>query len=197
MSSSDSGPYLADAAASSVLSRSEVYETSGPLDAARSTQRRRISYFMLFRLAMLAAFTALAAARQAVLGRAGWDVNENGLFGAPAIRVLTSAARHASVDRALRFLGIGDRNLVPLELDTDDRVTVEGFERALAESDAPTIVVLDAAATPAMAHRMERVESLADELFVLMTLGDDRAVRATYVAGVPAFQTISLSRPAQ
>ena len=46
------------------------------------------------------------------------------------------------------------------------------------------LVVLDASATPAMAHRMETVEGdLAEELFVLMTMGDDRAVRATYVAG--------------
>ncbi len=45
------------------------------------------------------------------------------------------------------------------------------------------IVVLDATATPAMALRMEVVRSLADELFLLQTLGDDRAVRETYVAG--------------
>ena len=44
--------------------------------------------------------------------------------------------------------------------------------------------MLDASATPAMAHRMETVEGdLAEELFVLMTMGDDRAVRATYIAG--------------
>ena len=49
-----------------------------------------------------------------------------------------------------------------------------------AEAD---VIVLDANATPAMAHRMERIESLAGELFVLMTLGDDRCVRATYVMG--------------
>lgn len=50
-------------------------------------------------------------------------------------------------------------------------------------SDAD-ITVLDARATPAMAHRMETVDGdLAEELFVLMTLGDDRATRATYVAG--------------
>ena len=53
--------------------------------------------------------------------------------------------------------------------------------RARAEAD---LVVLDARATPAMAHRMETIEGdLAEELFVLMTMGDDRAVRATYVAG--------------
>jgi guanine deaminase len=47
------------------------------------------------------------------------------------------------------------------------------------------MVVLDARATPAMAHRMEVVGTLEDELFVLMTLGDDRSIRQTYVAGVP------------
>lgn len=47
------------------------------------------------------------------------------------------------------------------------------------------LVVLDAKATPAMALRMETVKSLAEELFVLQTLGDDRAVRETYVAGRP------------
>jgi guanine deaminase len=46
------------------------------------------------------------------------------------------------------------------------------------------LVVLDAKATPAMAHRMETIEGdLDEELFVLMTLGDDRAVRETYVQG--------------
>jgi guanine deaminase len=48
------------------------------------------------------------------------------------------------------------------------------------------LVVLDAQATPAMRIRMERVETLAEELFLLQTLGDDRAVVETYVAGSPA-----------
>lgn len=48
------------------------------------------------------------------------------------------------------------------------------------EADA---VVLDARATPAMAHRMERATTLEEELFVLTTMGDDRAVAATYVMG--------------
>ncbi len=50
------------------------------------------------------------------------------------------------------------------------------------------LAVLDARATPAMAHRMEVARSLEDELFVLMTLGDDRAVRQTYIAGTPALK---------
>jgi guanine deaminase len=48
------------------------------------------------------------------------------------------------------------------------------------------LVVLDARATPAMAHRMETVRTLEEELFLLMTMGDDRAVRQTYIAGRPA-----------
>jgi guanine deaminase len=48
------------------------------------------------------------------------------------------------------------------------------------------IIVLDARATPGMALRMETVTTLAEELFLLQTLGDDRAVREVYVAGKPA-----------
>jgi guanine deaminase len=62
-------------------------------------------------------------------------------------------------------------------LGLDDRI---GALEAGREAD---IVVLDCRATPAMAHRAERVATLEEELFLLMTLGDDRAVRATYVAG--------------
>ena len=47
------------------------------------------------------------------------------------------------------------------------------------------LVVLDARATPAMAHRMEVTRDLEEELFVLMIMGDDRAVRQTYIAGRP------------
>lgn len=57
----------------------------------------------------------------------------------------------------------------------------------LAPGSDADVVVLDARATPAMAHRLETVRgNLEDELFALMTLGDDRAIRATYVAGAMA-----------
>ncbi|MEO1249940.1 MAG: amidohydrolase family protein, partial [Pseudomonadota bacterium] len=63
-------------------------------------------------------------------------------------------------------------------LGLDDRIG------SLAPGRYADIAVLDSRATPAMAHRAETVEgSLEEELFILMTLGDDRAVRATYVAG--------------
>ncbi|TPN89883.1 guanine deaminase [Mesorhizobium sp. CU2] len=60
----------------------------------------------------------------------------------------------------------------------------------LDEGTDADIVVLDANATPAMRLRMETVETLAEELFLLQTLGDDRAVREVYVAGRPAKSAI-------
>ncbi len=55
----------------------------------------------------LAHLTCLAAARQHVLRAAGWDVEDDGLAGAPPVRVLAGQHRHVSIDRALRFLGLG------------------------------------------------------------------------------------------
>ena len=89
--------------------------------------------------------TALAAARHAVLARVGWDVEADGLSGAPAIRVLANAHHHASVTRALRLLGLGANCIVPLGGETPGKVGAEVLRSALAEaSGAPTIVVLNA-----------------------------------------------------
>ena len=93
----------------------------------------------------LAHVTCLAAARHRVLARAGWDVEVEGLAGAPRIRILTSALRHSSVDRAVRFLGIGTRSLQAIAVDDAGVVQADALRLALAESTAPTIVVLDAA----------------------------------------------------
>lgn len=54
---------------------------------------------------------------------------------------------------------------------------------SLTQGQMADFVVLDSRATPAMAHRAERLNDIAEELFLLMTLGDDRAIAATYVAG--------------
>ncbi len=54
---------------------------------------------------------------------------------------------------------------------------------SLAPGSAADLVVLNARATPAMALRMERAETLAEELFILQIMGDDRAIAQTYVAG--------------
>lgn len=93
--------------------------------------------------AQMAHATCLAAARHAVLRDAGWDVEARGLAGAPPIRILANGERHASVDRAVRFMGLGSDNIEPLAT-TDGRVAPETLGAALSASRAPTIVVLQA-----------------------------------------------------
>ena len=66
--------------------------------------------------AQMANFTALAAARHHVLAHAGWDVERDGLQGAPKIRVVVGAKRHGTIDRALRMLGLGaPTDIVPVD----------------------------------------------------------------------------------
>ncbi len=93
----------------------------------------------------LAHFTCLAAARASVLEKVGWNINEDGLFGAPAIRVLTSEHRHGSVDRAVRYLGLGNKSLEALMTDASGRILVSDLKRVLHHTAGPTILVLNAA----------------------------------------------------
>jgi glutamate/tyrosine decarboxylase-like PLP-dependent enzyme len=86
----------------------------------------------------MAHVTALAAARTHLLEAAGWEVARDGLYGAPRIRVLVGAKRHATVDRALRLLGMG----APEVVDADDqgRMLTASLRAALASGTGPTIV---------------------------------------------------------
>ncbi|MBU2340824.1 MAG: aspartate aminotransferase family protein [Alphaproteobacteria bacterium] len=93
----------------------------------------------------LAHMTCLAAARHALLARVGWDVEQDGLTGAPPIRVLATEQRHGSIERALRFLGLGTRSLEALATGPDGRLGPEVLREALARGGGPTILVLDAA----------------------------------------------------
>src|SRR5262249_47490273 len=63
--------------------------------------------FALVSGCQMAHTTCLAAARHSLLARRGWDVEQQGLFGAPPIRILSSAERHGSFERSLRLLGLG------------------------------------------------------------------------------------------
>jgi aromatic-L-amino-acid decarboxylase len=94
--------------------------------------------------AQMAHVTCLAAARHAMLARRGWDVERQGLSGAPRVRVLASADRHGSVDRALRLLGLGTGCLEPLAVDEGGRVQRPVLAEALSRSGDPAIVVLQA-----------------------------------------------------
>jgi glutamate/tyrosine decarboxylase-like PLP-dependent enzyme len=88
---------------------------------------------------------SLAAARHHVLSLAGWDVEADGLIGAPRVRVVATSERHATIDRALRFIGLGARSLEPVATDAQGRIDVVDLARVLASAvPGPTIVVLQA-----------------------------------------------------
>ncbi|HEX8909012.1 MAG TPA: aminotransferase class V-fold PLP-dependent enzyme [Anaeromyxobacteraceae bacterium] len=90
--------------------------------------------------ATVANFTALAAARHALLARAGWDVEARGLFGAPPITVVVGAEVHVSVLKALAMLGLGRERVVAVPVDGQGRLRPE----ALPPLAGPTIVCLQA-----------------------------------------------------
>ena len=93
----------------------------------------------------MAHVTCLAAARHAVLARVGWDVNRDGLAGAPAVRIITSSEVHGTITRAVKLLGIGTSNMTVLPSDAALHLTVEALGEALArDAGRPTIVVLQA-----------------------------------------------------
>jgi glutamate/tyrosine decarboxylase-like PLP-dependent enzyme len=90
----------------------------------------------------MANFTGLAAGRDTVLADRGWDVARDGLTGSPRVRVLAGAERHSSVDMALRYLGLGEPELVAA--DVQGRLDAAALRDALAGNDGPTIVCLQA-----------------------------------------------------
>jgi glutamate/tyrosine decarboxylase-like PLP-dependent enzyme len=75
--------------------------------------------------ATMANFTALAAARYALLAREGWNVVEEGLFNAPPIEVVAGAEVHASLLKALNMLGLGRSRIHLVEVDAQGRFRAE------------------------------------------------------------------------
>lgn len=94
--------------------------------------------------AMMANYTCLSTARQAVLARHGWDVNERGLFEAPRIRVAVGRDRHDTIDRAVRFLGLGQDAVLEVATDGQGRLEPAALASALEAGDGPVIVCLQA-----------------------------------------------------
>ena len=90
--------------------------------------------------AQMANFTALAAALHDVLRRVGWDLAADGLWGAPRVRILAGQARHGTIDRALRFLGVGRAAIVEVESDDQGRMKPEALAALLDEGEGPAIV---------------------------------------------------------
>ena len=88
--------------------------------------------------------TALAAARHHVLAAAGWDVERDGLAGAPPLRVVAGGERHVTIDRSLRLLGIGTNAVVVVPVDGQGRMDAAAVREELAREERPTIVCAQA-----------------------------------------------------
>jgi glutamate/tyrosine decarboxylase-like PLP-dependent enzyme len=88
----------------------------------------------------MANFSGLAAARHAVLRHAGWDVEQDGLQGAPVIRVIVGADVHAAALVALRYVGLGRGRAERVPTDDEGRMDPEALARMLDGRTEPTIV---------------------------------------------------------
>jgi glutamate/tyrosine decarboxylase-like PLP-dependent enzyme len=94
--------------------------------------------------AHMANFTALAAGRHEVLRRAGWDVEEWGLEGAPPVHVLIGAEAHVSIHGAVRLLGLGSGRIRPIPADGQGRMRAAPLAEALKGVRGPVIVAAQA-----------------------------------------------------
>jgi len=90
--------------------------------------------------ATMASFTALAAARHAVLERAGWNVEDDGYVGAPPIAVVASDESHVTIFASLQMLGLGRTRVHRVTTDDQGRMRADALRETLARTDGPTIV---------------------------------------------------------
>lgn len=94
--------------------------------------------------ATMANFVGLAAARSEVLRRVGWDVEANGLFGAPPITVLIGDDAHTTIYAGLQYLGLGHDRVRRIRTDEAGRMVPEAFAEAAREASGPVIAILQA-----------------------------------------------------
>jgi glutamate/tyrosine decarboxylase-like PLP-dependent enzyme len=90
--------------------------------------------------ATMASFTALAAARHAVLERAGWHVEDDGYVGAPPIAVVVSDESHVTIFASLQMLGLGRARVHRVATDDQGRMRADALRDTLARIDGPLIV---------------------------------------------------------
>jgi glutamate/tyrosine decarboxylase-like PLP-dependent enzyme len=92
----------------------------------------------------MANFTCLSVARHKVLRDVGWNVEEQGLRDAPRINVIATEERHVTIDRSLRYLGLGTESVQAVETDEQGRMRVDALRSVLESAEGPTIVCAQA-----------------------------------------------------
>ncbi len=88
--------------------------------------------------------TGMAAGRDAVLRRAGYNVEDQGLIGAPPVNIILSAEAHITIYSSLRLLGFGSKKVRLVETDDQGRMRADALRKTLASLDGPTIVCAQA-----------------------------------------------------
>ncbi len=94
--------------------------------------------------ATMANFTAMIAARHAVLAKVGWDVEAQGLFGAPPVSVVVGHEVHVSLLKALGLAGFGRERVIKVPVDGQGRMRADALAARLPELTGPTILCIQA-----------------------------------------------------
>lgn len=94
--------------------------------------------------ATMASFTCLAAARGAVLRRAGWNIDADGMAGCPPITVVLGEEAHSTIFAGLKYLGFGERNLVKVALNRKGAMKPRALAEAMESISGPVIVIAQA-----------------------------------------------------
>jgi glutamate/tyrosine decarboxylase-like PLP-dependent enzyme len=93
----------------------------------------------------MASFTCLLAARNHVFNEAGWNIEKDGFYGAPKVRIIVGEFKHSTIVKALRMLGFGDSHAIQIPVDKEGRINPElvaaEFKR---DPDIPTMLILQA-----------------------------------------------------
>ncbi len=94
--------------------------------------------------ATLGTMIGLMAARHSLLGRAGWDVEARGLFGAPEVQVVIGDEAHSAIPASLRYIGFGAERVHKAPVDDQGRILHDDFARILDRLSGPILVILQA-----------------------------------------------------
>ena len=94
--------------------------------------------------ATMASFTCLAAARGAVLRRAGWNIDADGMAGCPPITVVLGEEAHSTIFAGLKYLGFGERNFVKVAVNREGAMEARAFAEAMNTISGPIIVIAQA-----------------------------------------------------
>lgn len=114
--------------------------------------------------ATVANATGLAAARNELLHRVGWDVEAKGLFGAPEISVVVGGEVHSSVGMSLRMIGFGADRVIVASSDSEGRMKPDSLKAVTDDIDGPLIIIAQAGSINAGAiDPMDEIADIAAE----------------------------------